>query len=351
MRAERRLYTALIVGMFVLSSCGGGTEGGRGVGVRSINTDIGLGVEVVLGAPANIVVQTATRRQPEQRVPEFTLRPIVQPTAAPTRPCPEAGPFDFPAVETGTDVQGRPAEGNYDWKVDGTEVGSAGVAEIDVFERRTISDVADDGSGPGAFTYKQRQTFLVDDRGTSNGSITTTFRVTPVSPGQTDVSRTDAGRGLFIESIAFEGKDQEGRTLRSEFNPVPAVQLVAFPVQDGDGVAGATPTQAGSTPIETSSGVDAGSGAELRVTGNVSGKKQVDACGERVDSWFVDAEYRFTYTDDRTGQTQTLESNYDYGIATQFGAQLVFEKIDAPLEEPVIQIEQRIGQVPTAVAG
>ncbi|MGH2760101.1 MAG: hypothetical protein ACRDKJ_11145 [Actinomycetota bacterium] len=321
------------------------------MGVRSINTDIGLGVEVALGAPANIVVQTATRRQPEQRIPEFTLRPIVQPTSLPRRPCPAAGPFDFPDIETGTDVQGRPAEGSYEWKVEGTEVGSAGVAEIDEFETRAISEVADDGSGPGAFTYKQRQTFLIDDRGTSSGSLTTTFRVTPVSPGQTDVTRTDAGRGLFIQSIVFEGKDQEGRTLRSEFNPTPAVQLIAFPVQDGDGVAGATPTQAGSTPIETSSGVDAASGAELRITGKVSGKKQVDACGERVDSWFVDAAYRFTFTDSRTGQTQTLESNYDYGVAPQYGAQLTYEKTDAPLEEPSIQIEQRIGQVPRAVAG
>ncbi|MGH2758203.1 MAG: hypothetical protein ACRDKJ_01430, partial [Actinomycetota bacterium] len=61
--------------------------------------------------------------------------------------------------------------------------------------------------------------------------------------------------------------------------------------------------------------------------------------------------YRFTYTDSRTGQTQTLESNYDYGVAPQYGSQLTYEKTDAPLEEPSIQIEQRIGQVPKAVGG
>lgn len=351
MPADRRLWAVLAAGAVLFSSCSGSSGSRPGVGVRSINTDIGLGVEVQLGAPANIVVETATRRRPEQRLPDFTLPPIVQPSPAAMRPCPEAGPLDFPAIETGTEVRGRPAEGDYPWKIEGSEVGSAGVVEIDEFETRTISEVADDSSGPGAFTYKQRQTFLIDDRGASGGSITTTFRVTPVSPGQTDVTRTDAGRGLFIESIVFEGKDQEGRTITSEFSPVPAVQLIAFPVQDGDGVAGATPTQAGSTPIESSSGTDPGSGAQLTVTGKVDGKRQIDACGERVDAWFVDAAYRFTYTDDRTGQTRTLESNYDYGVATQYGAQLVFEKVDAPLDDPVIEIKSRIGQIPEAAGG
>lgn len=348
MSVDRRWWAALAVGAVLLTSCGR-SEVEQGVGVRSINTDVGLGVDVQLAAPPNIVVQpTRQRRQPEQRIPRFTLPPIVQPTAEPTRPCPEAGPFDFPAAETGTEVKGRPKAGNYPWKIDGTEVGSAGVYEFDEFETRTISAVADDSSGPGAFTYKQKQTFLIDDRGVNDGSITTTFRVTPVSPGRTDVSRTDAGQGLFIESIVFEGKDPEGRTVTSAFNPSPAVQLMGFPVQDGGGVGGTTPTQTGKVPIESSSGTDPASGAQLTVTGKVKGKKQVDACGERVDSWFTDAQYRFTYTNDRNGQTETLESNYDFGVATQYGALLVFEHTDAPSEEPSIKLDQRIAVVPQA---
>jgi hypothetical protein len=176
--------------------------------------------------------------------------------------------------------------------------------------------------------------------------LTTTFRVVPTSPGQTETTRTDAGRGVFIVSIVFEGKDSEGRTIRAAFNPTPAVQLIAFPVKDGAGVGGTTPTQTGSRSIDSSSGTDPGSGAQLTITGKVKGKKQVDACGERVDSWFTDAEQRFTYTDDRTGQTETLESNYDFGIATQYGGMLVYEHTDAPKDGPSIKIDARIGKVP-----
>jgi hypothetical protein len=65
-----------------------------------------------------------------------------------------------------------------------------------------------------------------------------------------------------------------------------------------------------------------------------------------VDSWFTDAELRFTFTDERTGQTQTLESNYDYGIAPQYGAMLVYEHTDAPKDAPAITVDARIGKVP-----
>jgi hypothetical protein len=335
----------ILVCALVFSSCGSAGGDQQGVGVRSINTDVGLGVEVQLGAPANVVVEQTQRRRPDQRPPRFTLPPIVQPTAAPTRPCPAAGPFDFPAEETGTVAQGRPKPGNYAWKIEGRAYGSAGVEEIDQFETRTIADVQDDPASSDAFSFKQTQTFLIDDR-RGAGTLTTTFRVVPTSPGQTDTTRSDAGRGVFIVSIVFNGKDEEGRNITSEFNPVPAVQIMGFPVKDGGGVAGSTPTQTGARPVESSAGTDPGSGAQLRVTGTVKGKKQVDACGQRIDSWFTDAQQTFTYTDDRTGQTQTLESNYDYAIAPQFGGMLVSEHTEAPLEGPAIVVDARIGQVP-----
>jgi hypothetical protein len=331
----------LAVFAVLLSACGSGNaEDRRGIGVRSINTDVGLGVEVQLGAPANIVVQQ-TQRRPEQRLPSFTLPPIVPPTSAPTRPCPAAGPFDFPAKETGTFPTARPPAGDYPWKIEGTAVEDP----IDLFETRRIFDIRDDSASSDAFTFKQTQTFLVDDR-RGAGTLTTTFRVVPTSAAQTSTTRSDAGRGVFIVSIRFDGKDSEGRRVISEFNPTPAVQLMAFPVKDGAGVGGTTPTQTGSRSIDSSRGTDPASGAQLTITGNVKGKKQVDACGKRVDSWFTDAEQVFTFTDERTGQTETLESNYDYGIAPQYGGMLVYEHTDAPKEGPTIRVDARVGKVP-----
>jgi hypothetical protein len=339
MRRELRLAALLCVLGVLLGACGAEAADKRGVGVRSINTDIGLGVEVQLGAPGAVVVQQTEPRRPSQQPPRFTLPPIIQPTAAPMRECPAAGPFDFPAKETGTFPTSRPPAGTYPWKIEGKDVD----ADIDEFETRKIFDIQDDSTSSDAFTFKQTQTFLI---GRPTGTLTTTFRVVPTSPGQTQTTRSDVGRGVFIVSVHFEGKDDEGRTVTGDFNPRPAVQLIAFPVKDGAGVGGTTPTQTGSQSINTSSGTDPSTGAQLTITGKVKGKMQVDACGKRVDSWFTDAVQRYTFTDDRSGQTQTYETNYDYGIAPQYGGMLVFEHTEAPNDSPAITVNARVGKVP-----
>ncbi len=327
---SKRLAGLFLVCVFLLSSCGG--EDGRraGVGVRSINTNVGLGVEVQAAAPAAILVPRPLRsiQEPSATLPPFEFE--VPPKT--TRPCPEAGPFDFPALDTGVEPQGRPAAGNYDWKLDGTVTTGDGVFTVDVFETRKIHDVQDHPSIPGAFTFVQDQEFLFDARSTRGGTLSIRYRVVPDPAIQQEQLPNDAGKGLFIESFVYSEEDPQGRETRIEFNPVPAIQLLAYPVKDG-------------TAID-STGTDPATTAQLTVRGIVKGKKQVDACGQRVDSWFIDAEQIFRYTDDRNGQTETLGSNYDYGVAPQYGSMIVFEHIDAPMDGPAVRIDSRVGRVP-----
>jgi hypothetical protein len=120
--------------------------------------------------------------------------------------------------------------------------------------------------------------------------------------------------------------------------------MMAFPVVQGAGVAGSSP-QTG-TPITTSSGTDPNTGNQLTLTGTVSGKKQVDACGKKIDSWLVKTTQTFRYTSTRTGQTTSLQSTYNYAIALQFGSLLVYEHTEAPSDTPVVVLDARIGRIP-----
>jgi hypothetical protein len=343
-RSKLRLGALLLGCGLLLGSCASAAEVKRGVGVRSINTDIGLGINPEsAAAPANTVVRTETGSTGIQQPPEITVPPLsfYSPPPSIKMKCPVAGAFEFPAVEAGVEPTGRPVATNYPYKIDGTVDAGGGPYPVDTFETRTIKDVQDSPAGPGAFRYTQIQRYSADQRVT--GEISTVLRVVPQSPAQTDRTNSDAGRGIFIESISFKGKDRNGNLVESTFNPQPAVQMIAFPVVQGGGVAGQAP-QTG-TPVTSSSGTDPSNGSSLTLTGNVKGKKQVDACGKKVDSWLVDTTQRFTYNDGN-GQRETLESRYRYAFAIQYGSILVYERTEAPKDGPVITIDSRIGQIP-----
>lgn len=333
MRRSHRLLGVLGVSLVLLSSCGEGEGPRAGVGVRSINTNVGLGVELEAVAPATVIAQKPPRRlaKPSSTLPPLEFE-IPKPT---TRPCPAAGPFDFPDIETGVEPRGRPAEGEYPWKLDGEARTGSGVFEVDIFETRKILNVEDHPSIPGAFTFEEQRDTFIDER-QNRVIITTRFRVVPDPAVQHEQVPNDAGKGLFIEGQVTEGKDSEGNDFRQESNFVPAVQLIAFPVKDGT--------------VTNSTGTDPSTAAQLTINGEVKGKKQVDACGDRVDAWFVDAVQNFRYTTEN-GQTETIETNLDYGVAPQFGGMLVFEHIDQPREGPVFSIDFRVGRVPQQSKG
>jgi hypothetical protein len=342
-RSELRLAAAVIAGALLVGACSTSSAVKHGVGVRSINTDIGLGVDVNAStAPANTLVRPTQQAGPNQP-PPITIPPLTLYTPPPSivQKCPTAGPFDFPAKEAGVEPTGQPVPATYTHKIDGTIDYGSGPQKLDTFDSRTIKDVQPVSGIPQAFRYTQTQSFLVDQR--QHGVLSTTFRVVPVSPAQTSRTNSDVGRGIFIESIHFQGTGPNGN-LSTSFNPQPPVQLMAFPVIQGAGVAGNTP-QTG-TPITSSSGTDPQTGATLTITGTVTGKKQVDACGKKVDSWLTSTIEDYTFNDSSTGQSQTLESRYNYAFAIQYGSILVYEHTEAPAQGPVLIVDDRIASIP-----
>jgi len=342
-RSDLRLGAAVVACALIFGACSTSSEVKRGVGVRAINTDIGLGIDVNAStAPANTVVRPTQQTGPNQP-PPITVPPLTFYTPPPAfkQKCPVAGPFDFPAKEAGVEPTGMPVATTYSHKIDGSVDYGAGPVPLDSFDSRTIKDVVADSTGPGAYRYTQTQSYLVDQR--NKGVFSTTFRVVPVSPAQTSRTNSAVGRGTFIVSTRFQGRSGNAN-VDSTFTPQPSVQMMAFPVIQGAGVAGNTP-QTG-TPITSSSGTDPATGNSLRLTGNVKGKKQVDACGKKVDSWLTTTVEDYTYNDSSTGQTQTLESEWDYAFAIQYGSILVYEHTEAPRDGPVLIVNDRIAEIP-----
>ena len=329
----------------LVAACSSSSSGRNGVAVRSLNTNVGLGIDVGANtAPANTAVVERSRGQenPNQILPTFQPPPFPYEQAAPKLKCPSAGPFDFPSEEAGVQAKGRPVAATYPWKLDGQADIGGGPNKVDTSETRQIKDIADDSGGPGAFDYSQTQTYLIDQR--QHGVLTTTFRVVPNSRAQTRQTNSDVGRGIFLVSIRFDGKDADGHDSHTVFTPQPSVQMMAFPVVQGAGVAGSTP-QTG-TPITRSSGTDPSTGNSLTLEGNVFAKKQVDACGKKIDTWLMKTTETYTYNNSRNGQTNTLESTYNYAFALQYGGLLAYEHTEAPKDAPVIVLDARIGRVP-----
>lgn len=331
---------AALAALLIASSCGGGGVT-RGVRVDQINTNVGLGIEAPLNAaPANIAI---TRPIPHGQIEDLTP-PTIPPfeTARPVvTHCPTAGDFDFPAIEAGVepDPKVRPAETTYRYKLDGTVLTDEGPEKIDAFETRRFSKVVPDSNSPNAYDFTMTQTQLLDERSSKQGYLETTYRVVPTgntrnvpNPPAAAANVSDAGRGVFIIKIVFHGYDDRGRPTSSSFDPSPPIQILAFPVEAGAAI--------------DSTGTDSQHGSSLQIKGSVKGKKQIDACGHRVDSWLVDAEETYRYTDPDTLQTNEIDSNYDYGMAPQYGSIVIFEHVVAPKDGPVINLSSRVGEVP-----
>lgn len=305
-----------------------------------VNTDVGLGVEPVLGpAPGNIVVRRPIPRQQLAPIEFPTLPPIEFETPTPAV-CPRAGDFDFPEKDAGVDPPAgvRPQEGAYKYFLDGRIETDTGALDVKQFETRVLSEVKDDSVAPDAYTFTVQQSQLLDER-IGDGKLTTTYRVVPTgnfrsvpNPPDPAPDVSDTGRGLYLVSIVFQGLDEEGKPYESRFDPSNPLLLLPYPVIQGTDI--------------NASGTDPQTGTQVTITGQVKSKKQVDACGDRVDTWLIDATERYRFTDPETFQTETIEADYDYGVAPQYGGMILYERVVAPIDGPIIKLDARIGSVP-----
>lgn len=303
MRRRSGTVWALVL-VLLAGACGAGSEE-RGPGVEALSTDLSYGIESEeQAAPAN------TGARPAQPTPEPdgddapappTFDPFVVPepqeggggSAAPR--CPEAPPHESPDKDVTFEVEGMPEPGFFLWAVDGGELVESGGRlfrfRFSDFVRREVQGVKGE---PGDFQYQIEEDELTAG---SADRITTTYEV-------------DSG-GVSLSRIERRRETKEGEQV-FVFDPTPSVTYLP------------TPVAVGSENSFSSRGVDVTSSAEpqmLEHEGFVRGKRTIDACGEEIRAWIVEAKQTY-----RIG-AEEVQRDFTYGIATQAGALFVFEDV------------------------
>lgn len=316
--------------LLLVACVGGGPE--SGVNVKSVATDLVYGIPPTpqAAAPADqdpvpedpLDVEVRTGDQGSAEPESFEPEPID--TIDRGGPCPTAPPNEFPAPVTDV-VEGTPQAGAYTWRVEGTQnLGPPiGRTELPKTQARRIEDVEETETGH-RFTMVAEEVSIRSDR--------TVFTTYEIRQGLPPTSTQE--EGVYLTEIVRHGQDG---SVASRFNPSPAVQILPLPVEPGAEV--------------DSVGVDPQNFAVLRVEGTVMEKKRIDACGKVVDSWLVDAFTTFVNPDG-----EDTRRNYDYGVATQRGGSIVFERVATPCEgdtegedacvnDPDLEFEARLGQI------
>lgn len=297
-----------------------------GVGVRSLATELVYGIPPTPqpAAPANTdpipddpkPVEVGDLGDAETVEPDDDSENEPEPEP-PSEACPEAPPTEFPDAPARSAVEGQPEPGEYTWRYDGEqEVTGLGRVPLPNGVPRHIQDLEETDEG---FTFTMVEPDLAFG---SQDTVFTTYEVR--NKVQED--------GIYLTQIVRENDRGDQR----EFNPSPAVQILPLPVVP-------------ETEID-SVGVDPSTFQTLRHTGVVKERRRVDACGELVDGWFVDAAQESV---NPTSGEQT-QRNYDYTVATQMGGMLVFEHVATPCamndeggctNEPSFVFDARLGQL------
>lgn len=248
--------------------------------------------------------------------------------AEPLSECPSAPPTAVAEKAADVNVTGMPKVGLYRWQRDGTQKPAGSGPEvpgtkIDTFERRIVRNLKQ--VSPTVHTFETVQ----PDIGGTN-VIITTFRV------RTDaLNRDSTGAGLPIAGprvgdpdrgvaiTRIETVDARGNTV-SEFNPSTPVLILPLPV---------------STNEEYQSvGVDPRTGNSLVHRAHVMARERVDACGEVVDGWAVEAEQT-------TSDQNAPVVKYRYLVAPQYGGLIISEKLNYSSGGVDNEFLFRLGQV------
>jgi len=297
------------------------SEGDPKVAVTKVEADLVFGVKEPEppATPANTNVDDAL--PPEAFAPaeladfgdfgdDDDLNDIALPPPAPLGECPAAPPTAVAEAAADVNVTGLATEGLYRWQRDGTQkpAGSGpGVpgTKIDTFERRIVRKIVKESA-----TVHTYETVQPDISG--KNVVITTFRV------RTDaLNRDSTGAGLPVAGprlgepdrgvaiTRIETQDSQGNTV-SEFNPSTPVLILPLPV---------------STNEEYQSvGVDPVTGQTLTHRAHVLARERVDACGEVVDGWAVEAEQT-------SSNPNAPVVSYRYLVAPQYGGLIVSEKL------------------------
>lgn len=324
MLESKRLYVTVVALAMVASACVRGSD--PGIGLQNVQTDVAFAAPA---APANTAPKGAPSTATEEPVDVsdfdfgkgFLSR--LPPVSASQSACPEAPVTAVASEEASLNADDMPAEGVYRWKRTGTLEPTTPPIKIPItgFENRLIRNVR--RLNPDDYTFEMAQ----PEYG-SQDIVVTTYRVRTNAlaerVGSTDQRVGEPDRGVSIVKIErFNAKT--GQSVGT-FEPVPAVLILPLPVVPGERFQGV--------------GVDTRFAAVLQVDGQVTKRQRIDACGEVVDGWAVDATMTFSGP-----ANPGAPVNYDFVIAPQLGAPLISEHIVQTTPQGKADITFSLGQL------
>lgn len=336
-----RRTTALLVGAtFLGTACI--SQDDPSLTVQAMSTDVAFGVEVPepagepVAAPSQPLPATASdggfeppgiRPRGDLGSSDFGSTPGLPPLpVTPQQECPSAPPTAAAEEPASENVLRTPTEGVHRWKREGkqTIISAAGEPiEIAIggFEKRIVRNVVE--TSETSFTFEVVRPLL----NRPAVSITTyEVETEPMQYQPGGVPVIDAPRGnepeggVTVQKIVIQEEDGT----ETSFNPTVGLLYIGLPV----------------VPSErfTSSAVDGRSGQSIVHDATVLGRDRIDACGDLVDGWRVQA------TQSRTDAAG--EVSFNYLVAPQLGGLVIREEIEqTDLEGNTIQVIYTLGQL------
>jgi hypothetical protein len=209
-------------------------------------------------------------------------------------------------------VDRLPTEGLSRWKQAGSQTfPNVGEFPVQGFERRTVEDVEllrGTPEAPIEHTYRTTQIdFLSRNILESGFRVRTDGRTVRGNAAELlideSVAAGEPDRGVVLESLDELDPETGDVLSSSRFSPpVLYLPLQVFPGEQYQSV-----------------GIDTRTGATLQHTAKVVERTRVDACGDVVDGWLVEARQVFSGPDGPSSR------EYTYIVATQRGGVLISE--------------------------
>jgi len=354
-------------------------QGPPGVGMQKVAADIVFGLKPGAPLPPNLEPGQVGPGEPTTYVPgpasaaggagagapdeaDFDSGPggsrrvrFVTPLNPARTPCPPAALTAFPAKEAGLTVDGLPAVGQYRWKRTGTQTlaNLPGVKlPVAGFEQRLVRNVV--RVSDTEYTFETVQPELGSDVTTistfkvKTGAVSTTVTppveppdpnhpprsvplpvqvpgtqpALPKAPVPQTLSVGDPERGISL--VRLQRVDAAGNSSEVDFSPgVLYLPLAIVPGEEWNAV-----------------GVDPRTGSVLQHQAKVVKRQRVDACGDMVDGWAVEA----TQTFSGGGQTSPPRT-YRYIVAPQLGGIIISEQIQTTTAAGTTDVTLSLGQL------
>lgn len=303
-----------------------------GMNARSVDLLLGARADLVTRGPVFPPIATTVPGLFGPRIPGTFASPKPQ-------PCPAAAPNAPYLVQAPPKIGLPPSAATYRYRTEGEVRNGNDATKLPAVTTRTIKKPLKEETG--SFTYDVVTKVGADE-------TTTSFRIVPEwFPAQPPTGTIESGKGVVEGNTGQEVPEEhpEGSRVQpglyltrigSDDSAVtlddPGLKVVDFPI-----TAGATFRSAATDGVTT-----------LNYTSTVpTDRPRIDACGTLIDVLRVDLTGQIARRTE-TGEVVTALFSSSYGIATQYGGVIVWERAEVASGPVSRRIEATITSVPAA---